>query len=192
MYRYDEILKLLHKYKEGKSVSLEEKAKDGKAELEINSANTLFAISLSHKDSIKVFKHQKVADWIVLEFLDDTHKRINLHLIELKKTITDSSWQKIKEQLKGAYEHSFLLKALFNYEIDKICCYSAFVYDKLTSNSIANTTNPILLKNSVGNKNMTSSIDWENDEVNITNQIINHKKIKLNLADEVGKGIYNI
>ena len=192
MFSYQEILQLLQKYKVGKNIIVEEKAEDGKAELKLDSDNNLFAISLSHKDSIKVFKHQKVADWIILEFLDDTYKKVNLHLIELKRTITDGTWQKIKEQLKGAYEHSFLLKGLFDYEIGNIICYSAYIYDKLVSTNLNNTTNPVLLKATLGNTAKTSSIDWNNDKINFHNLNIFHKKIKLDLDNDIGKGSFRI
>ena len=36
-------------------------------------------------------------------FITDSGRDIS----EIKRTITTSSWQKIKEQVKGAYEHSF-------------------------------------------------------------------------------------
>jgi len=176
-----------NKYQYSNKIVLDEKENDGKAELEIISKNRLFAISLSHKNKIKVFKNQKVADWIVVEFLNDN--QINLHLIELKRTITTSHWQKIKEQLKGAYEHSFLLKGLFDYEINEIFCYSAYVYDKLNN---LNTTNPVFLRNSLGNKSQTSAIDWNNDKINIHNLSVSHKKIKLKLIDDIGKEVYEL
>lgn len=189
MFNYNEVLDILDKYKDGKSFILEEKAEDGKAQLSINSDNKLFAISLSHKNNISVFKNKKVADWIVLEFLDDTFKNINLHLLELKRSITDSSWQKVKEQFKGAYEHSFLLKGLFDYKINNVICYSVFVYDKL---KLETTTNPILLKASLGNNNKTSSRDWNSSAIMIHNMNISHIKIPLNLVNEIGRGSYKI
>jgi hypothetical protein len=176
-----------NKYQYSTKIVLDEKENDGKVKLEIISKNKLFAISLSHKSKIKIFKNQKVADWIVVEFLID--KQINLHLIELKRTITTSSWQKIKEQLKGAYEHSFLLKGLFDYEINEIFCYSAYVYDKLNN---INTTNPIFLKNSLGDKSQTSAVDWENNKINIHNLSVFHKKIVLELINDIGTGVYNL
>lgn len=177
----------INKYQYSKEVILYEKENDGKAELKFSSKNKLFAISLSHKNKISVFKHQKVADWIVLEFLDDDH--INLHLIELKKTITTANWQKIKEQLKGAYEHSFLLKGLFDYKINKIFCYSAYIHDKFDN---VNTANLILLKNSIGNRSQTSAIDWNKNKISIHNLIVPHIKIKLQLGnDGIGQGSYN-
>ena len=172
-----------NKYQYSKSVILDERENDGKAELKLNSKNRLFAISLSHKDKIKIFKHKKVADWIVIEFLDK--EKVNLHLFELKRTITINSWQKIKEQLKGAYQHSFLLRGLFEYKIDKIYGYSVYVNDNLT---LSNTTNPIHLKNSLGNKKQTSAIDWNSDIINISNLDIEHRKIKLDLVGDIGKG----
>ena len=176
-----------NKYQFSQKVILDEKENDGKVKLELKSKNNLFAISLSHKDKIKIFKNQKVADWVVLEFLNENE--VYLHLLELKRTITISSWQKIKEQLKGAYEHSFLLKGLFNYKIKEIFCYSAYVNDNL---SLQNTTNPILLKNSLGNNIQTSAIDWSNETINIHDMSVSHKKIKLNLVGDIGKGVYNI
>ncbi len=190
-FNYNEVLNILQedKYKNGNNFVLDEQEDNGKIELNINSNNNLFAISLSHKNSISVFKHKKVADWIVLEFLDDSFKNINLHLFELKKTINYSSWQKIKEQFKGAYEHSFLLKGLFNYKINSVICYSAFIYDKL---KLQNTTNPTLLKKSLGNDKKSSSIDWNNKTIRLyNNKHIQHIKISLK-PGTTGKGSYEI
>jgi len=189
MFEFSELLSILKNYSYGTNVVIDEKANDGKAKLELSSQNPLFAISLSHKMSIKVFKHQKVADWIVIEFLDETFKSVNLHLIELKRTITDSSWAKAKEQLKGALEHSFLLKGLFEYKIEEIFCYTAYVNDNL---STRDTTNPVLLKNSLGNHQQSSSLDWNSNEINIHNKWLQHKKIQLELVGDTGKGVYSI
>ncbi len=175
------------KYQYSKEVILYEKEKEGKAELKFISENNLFAISLSHKNKISVFKHQKVADWIVLEFLDDDY--VNLHLIELKRTISTGRWQEIKEQLKGAYEHSFLLKGLFDYKINKIFCYSAYINDKF--GNVENTANPVLLKNSVGNRSQTSAIDWNKNKISIHDLSVSHIKIKLKLdKNNIGQGSY--
>lgn len=189
MIDFNDVLNWLdkNKYQYSKKIILDEKENEGRAELVLSSKNNLFAISLSNKDRITVFKNKKVADWIVLEFVNEME--VNLHLIELKRTITASSWTKIKAQLKGAFEHSFLLKGLFNYEIKQIFSYSAYIYDKLDT---INTTNPVLLKNSVGNKKQTSAIDWSNDRIEIHGIDVYHKKIELSLEDDIAKGIYKL
>jgi len=187
MFEKETILKILQNFKEGNQLVLEEKEDDGKAELAIVSNNYIFAISLSHQNKIKAFKHQKVADWIVLEFLNS--KEVVLHLIELKRSIKTNSWQKIKEQFKGAYEHSALLKGLFDYEIKDVICYSAYVFDKL---NLESTSNPILLKNSLGNDEYKSAIDWKKEKISMHNIDFLHVKIELNLENGIGKGCYQI
>ena len=113
MFEFNEVLKWIsgNMYQYNTKVILNEKENDGEAELEFISNNKLFAISLSHKNKIKIFKHQKVADWIVIEFINQS--LVNLHIIELKRTLRDSTWQKVKEKFKGALKNSFLLKGLF-------------------------------------------------------------------------------
>ena len=187
MFSFDEKILWLdeNKYQYKHSVSLCETAKDGKAILHINSTNKLFAISLSHKGAIKVFKHKNVADWIVLEFLD--YNEINLHLIELKRTITADKWEQVKKQFLGALQHSFLLQGLFGYNLKNVILYTAFVNNKF---DIKNTTNPTLLKFSLGTNEKSSAVDWGKDKIMILNKRFQHKKIKLNLQEDIGVGEY--
>lgn len=173
-----------NKYQFGNNVELTETAKDGKALLRLISKNNLFAISLSGKNKIVVFHHKKVADWIVVEFLNDN--KINLHIIELKRTIKETKWQEIKEQFLGAYEHSYLLKGVFDSKINNILLYTAFVYDKLNT---LNTPNLVTLKATNGNNNKTSALDWNKDTIKIKEQKFRHIKIKLNLDSSNGIGI---
>ena len=178
-----------NKYQFDKEVNLYETTQDGRASLILKSKNTLFAISLSHKNKIVVFNHKQVADWIVVEFLDD-HK-INLHIIELKRTITETTWQKVKSQFLGAYEHSYLLKGVFNYEVNEILLYTAFVKDE---SNLLNTTNPVMLKSTNGSSDKTSAIDWTKDAIKIKEEEkeFKHVKIKLNLKKDISTGEYEI
>jgi len=173
-----------NKYQFGNNVELTETAEDGEALLRLISKNNLFAISLSGNNRIVVFHHKKVADWIVVEFLNDN--KINLHIIELKRTIKETKWQEIKEQFLGAYEHSYLLKGVFDSKINNILLYTAFVYDKLNT---LNTPNLVTLKATNGNNNKTSALDWNKDTIKIKEQKFRHIKIKLNLDSSNGIGI---
>lgn len=178
-----------NKYQFGNNVELTETAEDGEALLRLISKNNLFAISLSGNNRIVVFHHKKVADWIVVEFLNDN--KINLHIIELKRTIRETAWQKIKEQFLGAYEHSYLLKGVFDSKINNILLYTAFVHDRLDT---LNTSNPVTLKATNGNNNKTSALDWNKDTIKIKEQKFRHIKIKLNLdsSNDIGIGEYEI
>lgn len=188
-FKFHEVLQMLNQYKNGNIVFIDENAEDGKAELELSSHNLLFAISLSNKNRIKVFKHQQVADWIVIEFMDNEYSNINLHIIEIKRTITESSWSKTKLQFKGGLEHSFLLKGLFDYKIKNIYLYTAYVNVRLHT---TNTTNPALLKSTVGTYQQTSSVDWNNSQIHIDMGTFNHKKIELSLNENIAKGSYRL
>jgi len=188
-FKFHEVLQMLNQYKNGNIVLIDENAEDGKAELELSSHNLLFAISLSNKNRIKVFKHQQVADWIVIEFMDNEYSNINLHIIEIKRTITESSWSKTKLQFKGGLEHSFLLKGLFDYKIKNIYLYTAYVNVRLHT---TNTTNPALLKSTVGTYQQTSSVDWNNSQIHIDMGTFNHKKIELSLNENLSKGSYRL
>ena len=188
-FKFHEVLQMLNQYKNGNIVLIDENAEDGKAELELSSHNLLFAISLSNKNRIKVFKHQQVADWIVIEFMDNEYSNINLHIIEIKRTITERSWSKTKLQFKGGLEHSFLLKGLFDYKIKNIYLYTAYVNVRLHT---TNTTNPALLKSTVGTYQQTSSVDWNNSQIHIDMGTFNHKKIELSLNENIAKGSYRL
>ena len=52
-----------------------------------------------------------------------------------------------------------------------------------------NTTNPILLKATLGTTQKTSAIDWSNRKINILNREFEHIKIQL---DSDGKGRFSL
>ncbi len=168
-----------NKYYYNTTIILKEKEESGKTELEFSSRNRLFGISLSKSNRISVFKRQKVADWIIIEFLDN-NSRINLHIVELKRTVDEWSWLKIKKQFEGALQHSYLLKGLFSYEINGINFYTAYVNDNLKPET---TPNPVNLKD---------ILDWGRERIIVLGRQFLHKEIKLELEDGVAKGIYKI
>ena len=171
-------------YKKSNEVVVEEKEEQGRAEVVFRSDNELMYISLSRNNSLKYINYNEVADGTVVEFLDESS--VNLHVVECKKTITEQKWEKVKRQLKGGLVNSFGLCGLLNKSISKVVFYTAFREDKLDS---INTTNPVLLKATIGTKQKTSAIDWNSSKVSILNKDFEHIKIKL---DSDGLGRYSV
>lgn len=171
-------------YEFGNQVKVVEKNESGKAEVLFESSNDLLAICLSEENRLKYLKIANVADGTVCKFLDDTS--IELHIVECKRTINTKNWEKVKLQFKGGIQNSYGLSGVLNKSVSKVVFYTAFREDKLDN---INTTNPILIKATLGTKQKTSSQDWKSSKINILNREFEHIKISL---DSDGKGTYSL
>ena len=125
-----------------------------------------------------------MADATVCKFLDDTS--IELHIVECKRTLTTKNWEKVKVQFKGGIQNSYGLCGILNKSLSKVVFYTVFREDKI---DILNTTNPILLKATLGTTQKTSALDWKSSKINILNREFEHIKIPL---DGDGKGTYSL
>lgn len=166
-----------------KTAVVEEKQNGGDEAVKIKSDRELLILPNESFRSCFI-SDRKCADVLVCETLDD--KSICFHIIELKRTIRDSSWNKVKDQFRSSIKHAFSVGGyLESCEVKKINVYTAFRYDKLKTQA---TPNPILLKNEIG-KNPSSSIDWNSRNLKLLGKNMLHKKIQL---DEDGCGVLKI
>ena len=90
-------------------------------------------------DKFKTLKNTlrkpKCADATIWAFANSTHdsKRLVLHIIEMKKTVTKSGeksgWEYIKCQFVGAYRLCRMVAAALDIEFEQVIFYTAFVND---------------------------------------------------------------
>jgi len=181
-YSFEERLDWIYSnyYETGKQVKVVEKNESGKAEVLFNSNNELLAICLSEDNRLKYLKTANVADGTVCEFVNESE--IILHIAECKRTINTKNWEKVKLQFRGGIQNSYGLCGVLNKSVSKVVFYTAFREDKLNTR---NTTNPILLKATLGTKEKTSAIDWNQTKISILDREFEHIKIQL---DSDGKG----
>ena len=165
---------------------LQEKIQEGRANLTCTLAHYSIAFSNVDDHKLPYIKHRKCADALVFTKLDNDNW--SLKVIEFKRTISISSWERSKEQFKGAILNSLAISGFLGIrKFVTIEVYSAFREDKLT---VKDTDNPVLLKQYVGMPPQEKFEDWKNDYVRIDfiNQKLPLKKINL---DHDGKGLVN-
>uniref|UniRef100_UPI004048EA30 hypothetical protein n=1 Tax=Aliarcobacter sp. TaxID=2321116 RepID=UPI004048EA30 len=171
-------------YEFGNQVKVVEKNEAGKAEVLFKSSNDLLSICLSEENRLKYLKIANVADGTIYAFINESE--IILHITECKRTINTKNWEKVKLQFKGGLTNSFGLCGILDKTVSKIIFYTAFREDSLDNK---NTTNPILLKATLGTTKKTSAIDWSDKKINILNREFEHIKIQL---DSDGKGRFSL
>ena len=171
-------------YSYDKKVKVVENNEDGRAEVDFKSEEILFKISCSEKNRLEYLKQRKVADASIFKFTDED--KVDLHVVECKKTLRDSDWAKAKKQFEGGLINSYGVCGILGKRINNIFFYTAYREERL---SYTNTANPVLLKNTLGNKDLTSAIDWGRGRVSIIDRQFEHRKIKL---DESGYGEYRL
>lgn len=167
-----------------KTVKVIEKSKEGEAEILFNSPSNVLSAFLSEGNRLKYLNKQQVADRTICVF---DNNEVELHIIELKKSVTDAKWSQTKQQFEGGLINSFGLSGILNQQVSKVVFYTAFRNDLMQD--FSRTTNPILLKATIGNTQKTSSIDWKDTKVKILGREFEHIKIQL---DNQGKGSYSL
>lgn len=180
---FEERLKFISKneYQIAKNVKVEEKEEAGKAEVLFSSTtNVLMSISLSQENRLKYINYSEVADGTVVELLEND--KINLHIVECKKSVNEEKWEKVKNQLRGGIVNSLALGGVLNKSIKNIFLYTAFRNESFKKE---NSTNPVLLKATLGTNQKSSSLDWNDESIKILKNYFKHIKIQL---DDNGYG----
>ncbi len=167
-----------------KKLHLTEKKEEGQAEIDIilSSVGILFP----HVDDNKVnyLSNKSNADDIIICNLNEETPVVNV--VEIKKTVSESRWNKIKKQFAGALSYVAGILGILGkkYSTEKISLYTIYLNEKFVKQS---KENPVLvhLANTGGGKK-----EWQGESVNIESPlggIIKHKKINSVLENEVMK-----
>lgn len=106
-----------------KKVYLTVSSSEGKAELTVELSKPALAFKKLNEKRLKYFNCQNSADHILFLVTDVGWE---LHVIEMKRTVTPSKWLLIKEQFKGAMLNGICLAAFLGIKIIKINLYTAF------------------------------------------------------------------
>lgn len=169
--------------KANEKVRLIEQNKDVDMIIEVElSRNAIFIEKL--EEEINIFSCGKCADYIILEFLEKGE--FNIHILELKQTITKKSWKNIKEQFWGAYLRMFSIIPFYFEEIknmQSILFYTIYVNDKLSKDIILDRYNLYNIE--------SEYLDWiksKNIEIGlITKEKFKHKKINVENGKKINK-----
>lgn len=98
---------------------------------------------------------QKCADAIIFEFVGD---KPVLHLVELKSRMTPGEWQKVKEQLSGAYHNALAVGGVL--ELPGFSAIRAHVACREDRVSAETTASPSTLKLGLGQRIPDGAADW--------------------------------
>lgn len=153
---------------------LQETEPEGRVALLLQVSQRCLVLHNAKKNKMIFLKNQQVADFMIIELNHD--KAVAIHIFELKKTISSSSWKKIQQQFEGAFYNTLGILGVLDLDVpEKVCFYSAFDKNKLA-------TAPILRKvKSEGSipENARMVNDWDQKTITIA-WITNapHKKIQ--------------
>ncbi len=110
---------------------LVENAREGLTSLTVKLNNK--SILFPHADSSKIswYKNRKCADNIVLSF---SESGVHVHIFEIKRTVTSTTWEDIKKQFSGAMIYAAGLMGVFGekYDVQNVSVHTAYLHDRLT------------------------------------------------------------
>lgn len=159
---------------------VEETDKPGEARVRCRLRGYAIAVNL-HQKPFSCLKLQKCADGFIFHRLSSGDWE--LHVIECKRTVTESEWMKIKQQFEGAILNALAVSGILGLSpLVRVRCYVAHRHDKLSPN-------PILLKATLGRPIQQSPpVDWIADRIDLLSlKNIEHIKIQLDPATGLGE-----
>lgn len=146
---------LVRFYETGEQFHFEEKKKEGRGKAYFRTRSpTLKLKAIDQAPMIWSFANRKCAEGAFITFDDDG---CTLHIIEMKKRMTQGTWAKAILQIKGMYLTSIAVSKLMGIEhfVD-VVCYVAFSEDAMSPDLSAD---PIFLKSFVGEENPVGGDD---------------------------------
>lgn len=113
-----------------KEFHLKEKKSEGIAELTLELHNFCILFSELEKKKLGYFKNKKCADFLMFERNQGSWI---VHIFELKRSVGESEWKKMKEQFKGALQNALAVAGILgiDIELNNVSFYSAYRNDKL-------------------------------------------------------------
>lgn len=172
-------------------IHLKEKREQGKADLTLNLKNPCILFQGLEDHRLGYFRNQKCADHLLFEQKSDGWM---LHIFELKRSVGEKEWKKMKDQFRGAIQNALALAGFLDItvDMDEICVYSVYRNDKLND-----VSNPVKLRYQMYDREQRKCAedcqDWNEDEVllNFLNiEKLKHNKIPLDVED--GTGTYSM
>lgn len=174
-----------------KEFHLKEKKSEGIAELTLELHNFCILFSELEKKKLGYFKNKKCADFLMFERNQGSWI---VHIFELKRSVGESEWKKMKEQFKGALQNALAVAGILgiDIELNNVSFYSAYRNDKL--NDYANPGKMRYQMYRHKTKLLPQDCrDWNEESIAFeflgTREFM-HKKIQLEL--ETGKGVYAV
>lgn len=172
-------------------IHIDEKREQGRADLTLNLQNPCILFRGLEDHMLGYFKNKKCADHVLFEQKDNDWI---LHIFEMKRSVGEKEWKKIKEQFRGAIQNALALAGFLNITVDlnRVCVYSVYRNDKLND-----VSNPVKLRYQMHDRVQREwpedCQDWNEDRIRLdflNIERFKHNKIPLDVAE--GKGTYNM
>lgn len=155
-------------------VEIEETTQEGRARVCFRADSELLSVRTTDKNALRYLKDKQVADGTVCEWQEG---RLCLHIIELKRTVKENSWQTIKAQFVGALQNAqALCGVLGETEIHQVTLYTGYLNDHLAE---AKSANPVLNKGLVGQRGGSRLADWHAEHLELMGHWLRHRKVPL-------------
>ena len=167
--------------------TLREIKKEGEAELKVEIKNPGILFEKLEGKKLGYFNNQKCADFLLYE---NCGNRWRIHIFEMKRSIAENEWKKIKAQFAGALQNAQAIAGFLGINVDysDINVYSVFRYDK-----IHDVSNPAMLRmqnvsRAEREKNQETA-DWDSSTIKLDFPGINSvNHIKVTLDKQNGTG----
>lgn len=171
----------------GSQVKVIENSAEGYAELTCVLKRAVEFVGLKQSDtsSFLFVKNQRSVDGALLIPIKPT--AFSVHLIELKKSVDETKWQDIKEQLSCSWLRIKAICGMLDIEVDSVTCYTGYQNDNLS-------TNPALMKLPLGLSASSSSpasqflrqrAEWYGKKISIDfwdKKLVTHHRVPLDAA----------
>lgn len=169
---------------------LTEKDEAGIADLHVYVEDNCILFCNLEKKKNEYLLVKSCADYVLFQVTDNVGK---LYVFELKRTISESSWEKIKHQFEGAMQNALALAGLLGIEMDlrNTQLFSVFRNDKL--NDFSNPAKQRLYMHEHRNLSQKHK-DWNDEKIKfefLDSMLCTHKKIQLHIEDGTGEYILN-
>lgn len=162
----------------------------GFARLTVKNTSRCIVLRQLAKNRLGYISEKKTADSVLFEQAETGEW--TLHIIELKRTLSSSSWDTVIHQLRGAFLNALAVAGVLDIDrIEKVRCYAAYRSTKMETKDIVSTPDPIFIKSLVGEDIERSALwSWTHKRVKLPDETT--ALIELLQLDESGCGSYTL
>lgn len=171
-----------------KSIIIKETVTEGRAEIILELENPCIGFKKLAECRLRYFQCQQCADYVLFELVNNAWY---LHIFELKRSVTSSSWNKAKQQFLGGLLNALCIAGYLGITIksENVKIYTCYRNDK-----IAEPSEPIELRVKIGNREKNAAInDWFESSITINAyESITCEHVKVQLDKETGEGLLQL
>lgn len=167
----------------------------GEAHIEISYPDSSHCIAwyLEKTGYFQFLEGDKAADGVF--FVCHTDSRIDVHIIECKRTITNSTWAQAKKQLQESLTKVLAIAGVLGIEIDNVCLGAAFRDNRLDSAQYPEPRTGVdLLGEATLDSEMTARAgelkEWRTGQVKLRGFAKPFPLVKIQLDTSTGRGTY--